>query len=472
MSELPTSAPSAQGVDAAGLLRLLDDLEAADGVELHSLMVVRHGHVVAAGWWAPYTAARPRQLYSLSKTFTSTAVGLAVADGLLDLDEPVIGCFPELDTEITEPRTRSMLVRHLASMSTGHTRDMWAPVLRGGLVDPVLSFLRLTPPREPGSVFAYNQPATYTLAAIVQRRTGQTLLDWLRPRVLDPIGVGPASWQEYPPGRQLGFSGLHATTDAVARLGLLYLQRGAWDGRQLLPESWVEQATAVHVDTPGHGRADWRQGYGLQMWRARHGYRGDGAFGQLCVVLPEQDTVVAVTGQSPDMQRVLDGLWTHLLPALGSERGSAADDALLAGRTAGLRLAGSAGDPAPPAAADRWAGATFVPDAGSRREQPTTTSVRVEQAGDAWSVALVDSGQELRAPLGPDDWTVATADVPLAVSGGWVDPGTLDIGIAFLDSPHRLRVTCSLADAAAALRWVTQPLGGGWLRGLCAPGAP
>ena len=319
MSELPTSTPSAEGVDAAGLLRLLDDLEGAPGVEPHSLMVLRHGRVVAAGWWAPYTADRLHHLYSLSKTFTSTAAGLAVGEGLLDLDEPVVACFPELDAEVTDPRTRSMLVRHLASMSTGHTTDMWEPVLRGGAADPVRAFLRLPPPREPGSVFAYNQPATYTLATIVQRRTGQTLLDYLRPRVLDPLGVGEAVWQEYPPGQQLGFSGLHAATDAVARLGQLYLQDGVWDGRRLLPEGWVEQATRAHVPTPDEGDAhalDWRQGYGLQVWRGQHGYRGDGAYGQFCLVLPEHDAVVAITGQSSDMQRVLDGVWTHLLPAL------------------------------------------------------------------------------------------------------------------------------------------------------------
>lgn len=502
MSALPTSPPSAEDVDAAGLLRLLDDLEGASGVELHSLVVLRHGRVVAEGWWAPYARDRVHHLYSLSKTFTATAAGLAVADGLLDLDEPVVGCFPELDSEITDPRTRSMLVRHLASMSTGHTQDMWEPVMRGGAGDPVRSFLRLPPPREPGSVFAYNQPATYTLASVLQRRTGGTLLDYLRPRVLDPIGVGEAVWQEYPPGQQLGFSGLHATTDAVARLGQLLLQDGVWDGRRLLPEGWVAQVSTAHVPTPHEGDAhalDWRQGYGFQAWVGQHGFRGDGAYGQFCLVLPEHDAVVAVTGQSEDMQRVLDAVWTHLLPALDGA-GSAADDAALAERLAVLALPGQPGEPAPPgppAQQDRWDGAVFDPDASSRLVQPTTSEVRIERRRDAagrddagrdgagrddaggeggWTVVLLDAGHGVRADLGSEGWTVTDDggdSIPVATTGGWLDSGTLDIGIAFLESPHRLRVTCRVpvgtGPGTVALRWVTQPLGSGRLRGLRAP---
>ncbi|MFC3687170.1 serine hydrolase domain-containing protein [Aquipuribacter hungaricus] len=484
MSTLPTSTPSAEGVDAAGLLALVDDLEGAAGVEPHSLMVLRHGRVVAAGWWAPYTADRVHHLYSLSKTFTATAAGLAVGEGLLDLDEPVVGCFPELDAEVTDPRTRSMLVRHLASMSTGHTTDMWEPVVRTGASDPVRAFLRIPPPREPGSVFAYNQPATYTLAAIVQRRTGQTLLDYLRPRVLDPVGIGEAVWQEYPPGQQLGFSGLHATTDAVARLGQLYLQDGVWDGERLLPEGWVGQVSTAHVPTPHEGDAhalDWRQGYGLQAWVGQHGFRGDGAYGQFCLVLPEHDAVVAITGQSTDMQRVLDGVWAHLLPALQGA-GRTADDEALAGRLAGLALPRSPGEPSPPAPPerqDRWDGAVFDPDASSRRVQPTTNEVRVRRVGDSdgWEVVLLDAGREVRARVGGEPWTVTDPggrEVPVAVSGGWLDEGTLDVGVAFLESPHRLQVTCRVpvgpGPGTVSLRWVTQPLGSGRLASLRAPG--
>ncbi|MBO0804676.1 MAG: beta-lactamase family protein [Nocardiopsaceae bacterium] len=312
---LPEDSPSRHGVDAGGITAFRD---AADGMGLHSLMVLRHGHVIASAWRAPHGPGRPHQLYSLSKSFTSTAVGLAVADGLVDLDAPVLGYFPELDADVTDPRSRAMLVRHLATMSSGHLADTWQPVFGTGRDRPVREFLRIPPDRDPGTVFAYNQPCTYTLASIVQRVTGQPLVAYLRPRLFDPIGIGEVTWEESPPGQVLGFSGLSATTDAVARLGELYLRGGRWHGRQIMPADWVAEATRPQVATPPDARRpDWERGYGFQFWMSRHGYRGDGARGQFCLILPEQDAVVAITADSRDMQGVLDAAWTHLLPAFG-----------------------------------------------------------------------------------------------------------------------------------------------------------
>lgn len=139
-------------------------METAENVEAHGLLVLRHGRVVVAGCWALYTSERRRLLYSLSMTFTGIAAGVAVADGLLDLDETVLGCFPALDTGTSDPRSRNMLVRHLAPMSTGHLSDMWEPVVQAGGEEPVAAFLDLAPERDPGTVFAYHQPATYTRA--------------------------------------------------------------------------------------------------------------------------------------------------------------------------------------------------------------------------------------------------------------------------------------------------------------------
>jgi CubicO group peptidase (beta-lactamase class C family) len=247
---LPTVPPSATGVDARGLLDLLDALEALPGLEMHGLMVLRHGQVLARGWWSPFTAERPHLLYSLSKSFTATALGFAVAEGLVGLDDLVVDHFPELEAEVTDPGSRAIRVRHAASMATGHTDDMWDVALDADWAEPVRGFLLRPPHRAPGTVFAYNQPATYCVAAIVQRATGQTLVDYLRPRLLDPLGIGPVGWQQHPRGRDLGFTGLHATTDAVARLGQLYLQRGAWRGQQLLSPDWVAEASRSDLAKP------------------------------------------------------------------------------------------------------------------------------------------------------------------------------------------------------------------------------
>jgi len=347
--DLPRSAAAAQQVDPAAVLAFVDAVEADPAIELHSLMVVRHGHVIAEGWWAPHTPERTRLLYSLSKSFTSTALGLALEEGRVGLDDPVVSFFPEFDAEITDPRSRSVTLGHLASMASGHNRDMMQEALTGDPQEPVRGFLLVAPDEEPGTVFAYSQPCTYTLAAIIQRVTGMRLSEYLRPRLFDPLGIGEVGWLTWPPGREQGFSGLFARTEDVAKLGQLYLQGGRWGEDQLLPERYVEQATSRQIDTPNQDNVDWRQGYGFQFWMARHGYRGDGAFGQFCVVLPDHDTVVAITGGTEAMQGVLDNLWEHLLPGLGTSR---PDDAQrdLDKRLDGLRLPACLARPRPP----RW----------------------------------------------------------------------------------------------------------------------
>ena len=466
-SPLPSAAPSATGTDAAGILRFVRALEASPTQEPHGLVVLRHGRVVAQGWWAPYGPQRRHLLYSLSKSFTSAATGLAVAEGLVRLDDPVLTYFPELDDEITDPRTRRMLVRHVASMASGHTRDTFAEAFADPDVDPVHAFLRIHPDEEPGSVFAYNQPATYTLGAIVQRVTGGTLLEYLRPRLLDPLGIGPLGWQESH-GRQIAFTGLFAPTDAVARLGQLLLQRGRWGDRQLLPEAWVDAATSVQVPTPrpfsDPGEAvdtvaeppasDWQQGYGFQHWLSRHGFRGDGAYGQFCLVLPEHDAVVAITSQTADMQETLDLAWEHLLPAFAGPGPAQADGELAA------HLAASALPPlALPALPDdgAWAGTTFRPEGGACAVQPSLTQVRLD-AG--LRLTLVDRGGDVAAAVSPGTpgWTVTEGVVPVATSGGADGAGRLRVEVAFLEAPHRLELVLDRAAGTFAAGWSNEPL--------------
>lgn len=469
MSSLPTSTPAAQGVDAAGIQAFLDALESDPQIEPHSLMLLRHGHVVASGWWAPYAPDRPQLLYSLSKSFTATAAGFAVAEGLIGLDDPVISYFPEFEADITDPRSRAMLVRHVASMASGHAEET---LDRARAQDPdelVRGFLLVPPDRDPGTVFAYNQPATYTLAAIVQRVTGRRLTEYLRPRLFDPLGIGDVAWIQDRRGRELGFSGLHATTDAIARLGLLYLRGGMWEGERLLPESWVAEATRVQISHGSGGASDWEQGYGFQFWMARHGYRGDGAFGQFCVVLPGQDAVLAITSETVEMQRVLDLVWEHLLPACGPGplSGRDAADAALAHRLTRLALPPAEGEAVTGGPAEEGE-VVFTPHGGVCAEQPSLTSVEVAPGG---RLTLVDDGDrlELGPGAGESGWTVVDEPVPVAVSGGRTDAETLVIDVAFLETPHHLVVTCSLGDRTFTARWRTQPLHGGPLRRMRAP---
>lgn len=319
---LPRSSPERQGISSSDILAFVD---AADKEidAMNSFMLVRHGHVVAEGWWAPYDRDTPHMLYSLSKSFTSTAVGLAISEGKLTLDDQVLKFFPEEAPKEPSVNLRAMRVRDLLRMSTGNQTE--AP-LRSGEPNKVnetwtKAFLAHPVPFKPGTHFLYNSPGTYMLSAIVQKATGITVLDYLRPRLFEPLGFKDPTWLESPQNISLGAYGLSARTEEIARFGQLYLQKGMWNGRQLIPANWVEQATSVQTSNGSAPTSDWDQGYGFQFWRSRHNsFRGDGAFGQYCMVIPELDAVVAITSGVRDMQRVMNLVWNKLLPAMKAGR--------------------------------------------------------------------------------------------------------------------------------------------------------
>ena len=474
---LPRSTPADQRVDPAAILSFLDAVGERPDIEMHSLMVVRHGRVVAEGWWAPYSAGRPHLLYSLSKSFTSTAAAFAQAEGLLDLDDTVVSHFAEFAADITDPRSRSVKIRHVASMASGHTREMLTEAVMRDREEPVRGFLLIPPDREPGTVFAYSQPCTYTLASIIQRNAGMPLTRYLRPRLFDPLGIGPVGWHTFPPGREQGFSGLHARTEDIAKLGLLYLQRGRWEGAQLIGERWVAEATSQQVSNPDEANPDWRQGYGYQFWMSRHGYRGDGAFGQFCVILPERDTVIVTTAYTLDMQAVLDAMWARLLPGLGRVSpgaGSAHDQ--LSTRLARLELPACSGGPAPADWVPWTSGPFTIASTAGPQVQPSLTSVEVAPRAGGWQVSLIEPDNALTFPVGAGTWTVSEhADrngetIPVAASGGWLDGHTLRVEVIFLETPHRMDITCSLPGRTAEAGWRHPPLTPSKLQHLHCPG--
>lgn len=315
-SSLPRTTPEAQGISSETILAFIQAAEAQIH-ELHSFMLLRHGAIVAEGWWSPYRADLPHMLYSLSKSFTSSAVGMAVAEGLLSVEDRVIDFFPDKTPAEVSENLAAMQVHHLLSMATGHDTE---PDVRKSR-DWVKGFLAQPVVYEPGTHFLYNSIATYMLSAIIQRLTGTRLLDYLRPRLLDPLGIEEATWEQSPQGINVGGWGLKIRTEDIARFGQLYLQKGIWDGKRLLSEGWIARATTKQIDNGDDPNSDWAQGYCYQFWRCRHGaYRGDGAFGQYCVVMPEQDAVLAITAGVGDMQGVLNLVWDCLLPAMGADR--------------------------------------------------------------------------------------------------------------------------------------------------------
>jgi len=484
-SSLPRSTPADEGVDPAAILTLLDALDERPDIEMHSLMVVVHGRVVAEGWWAPYSAGRPQLLYSLSKSFTATAAAFAQAEGLLDLDETVVSHFAEFAADITDPRSRSMKVRHVASMASGHTQETLGEALGRDPEEPVRGFLLTPPDRDPGTVFAYNQPCTYTLASIVQRNAGMSLTRYLRPRLFDPLGIGHVGWHTFPPGREQGFSGLHARTEDVAKLGLLYLQQGQWEGTELISKDWVAEATSRQVSNAQNTDPDWRQGYGFQFWMSRHGYRGDGAFGQFCVILPEQDAVIVTTAYTLDMQAMLDAVWTHLLPGLGTASpGTASAHDQLGARLARLELPASPGAPAP-RDWDAWTSGPFTITASTADTQTelflppsgtSLTSIEVAPQAGGWQISLTEPGNALTLPVGSGGWAVSDHPdrhgdtIPVAASGGWLDGQRMRAEVIFLETPHRMDITCSLPGRTADAVWRHPPIGPSKLQDLRCPG--
>ena len=478
-SSLPRSTPADQRVDPAAILSFLDAVDERPDIEMHSLMVVRHGQVVAEGWWAPYSAERPQLLYSLSKSFTSTAAAFAQAEGLLDLDDAVVPHFAEFAADITDPRCRSVKVRHVASMAAGHTREMLTEAMMRDPEEPVRGFLLVPPDREPGTVFAYSQPCTYALASIIQRNAGMPLTRYLRPRLFDPLGIGHVGWHTFPPGREQGFSGLHARTEDVAKLGLLYLQGGQWEGAQLIGEKWVAEATSQQVANPAEPNPDWQQGYGYQFWMSRHGYRGDGAFGQFCVILPEHDTVIATTACTLDMQAVLDAMWDRLLPGLGTvSPGAAAAHDQLGDRLARLELPACWRPALAPDDWDPWTSGPFTVAAGAAGTQgrPFLTSIEVAPQADGWQISLIEAANALTFPVGTGAWTVSDhtdrngETIPVAASGGWLDGQRMRAEVIFLETPHRMDITCSLPGRTAEAAWRHPPLTPSRLQLLHCPG--
>jgi len=301
---------------------------ASDSMDIHSVMIVKDGNVIYSRWQSQGVDTVPHVLHSVSKTFTSTAVGLAIADGKMALTDKVIDFFPDKLPEDVSENLKAMTVRDLLTMSSGHDVE---PTNRGADIDWVTEFLAHPVEHEPGTFFRYNSMGTYMLSAIVQKVTGEKLVDYLTPRLFEPLHIDKPHWEESPQGINCGGWGLYLKTEDLAKMGQLLLQKGEWNGQQIVPAEWVAEMSKKQVESINPGTrmeqaaergmtketSDWMQGYGYQMWRCRPGcFRADGSRGQYILVIPDKNAVIAITSDVGDLQGELNLVWNHILPVL------------------------------------------------------------------------------------------------------------------------------------------------------------
>ncbi|UHG92023.1 serine hydrolase domain-containing protein [Spirosoma oryzicola] len=457
-SALLRTTPEAQGMSSASLLAFANAVE-SQKLNLHSMMVLRHGNVVAEGWWAPYAPQLKHTLYSLSKSFTSTAVGMAVAEKRLTVEDKVTKFFPDDLPATVSDNLAAMRVKDLLTMSTGHDKE---PAVRSEK-NWAKAFLAQPVEHQPGTFFLYNSIATYMLSAIVQKLTGQTVLAYLKPRLFDPLGIEGADWEVNPQGINTGGWGLRVKTEDIAKFGQLYLQKGVWKGKQLLPANWIDDATKFEIQSKGGSRKkeenDWLQGYGYQFWRCRHdAYRGDGAFGQYCIVMPKEDIVVAITSETSDMQAILDNVWEHIL---GSVKGKtlpadAKEQAQLKQKLTALALPIQNVKSTSPIIAQIDNKPFSIADNSLH-----VKSVALNFGKDGGIFTMQDDKGEHRINCGMGRWVEKETDLSalplkltptlipgetktkIASSGTWTDDNTFVLTVRFIETAHYETITCN-----------------------------
>ncbi|TDE16646.1 serine hydrolase domain-containing protein [Dyadobacter psychrotolerans] len=464
-SQLPRSLPELQGVTSSGILDFVNSVEAKK-LNLHSLMVLRHGKVLAEGWWAPYAPNLKHTLYSLSKSFTSSAIGFAVDAGKLTVNDKIISFFPkDIPAEISENLAK-MRVRDLLTMSTGHDKDSTPALRESGKSNWVKSFLAQPVVHEPGTFFVYNSGATYILSAIIQKVIGQTVLEYLTPRLFKPLGIEGADWEVDPNGINTGGWGLRVKTEDIAKFGQLYLQKGMWNGKRILSEAWIQEATTSHIQSKGgSGKKednDWQQGYGYQFWRCRHGaYRGDGAYGQYCIVMPKQHMVIAITSETGNMGAILNEVWNHILPAVKSNELTAnvSEQQQLKQKLTSLGLP----------LANGKSSSEQISKVSGKKFGITENSLKVSQVSlsfkaDSCVFSLTDDKGTHQITAGLNKWIEGFTDlstIPLklvltpvpgetktkiAANGTWINDKTFEMTWRFIETAHYETVTCEFEE--------------------------
>ncbi len=431
---LQRTTPEEQGVPSATIARFFQQVQ-EKGYDVHSLMMIRHGKVIAEHWWAPYVPQYQHAMYSATKTFTGIAVGFAVQEGLLHIDDKVTSFFPDLLPEKISPELAKLTVAHLLTMSVGHGTTSYP----GSGDSQVRSFLATSFAHEPGTAFAYNITASHMLSHILTRVTHLSLYEYLKPRLFDPLGIRDVIWEMDNDGYNMGNGGSHMKTSDMAKMGLFLLSKGKWNGKQLLDPQWIVSATTPHIFQHPERTAeenekaadDGSQGYGYQIWMGRHhSYRAIGGQNQLIMVIPDYDLIVVCHSQIGD-EAGFNKLIYDMLPAMSDKK-------LKRDRTLDLNAELAKYEIKRPFSGNSATKVTMT----TRRYRMHQNSLginsvqfRFDATGNC-HLTIVAAGAIHNIPFGLDSWLMGMTDRTLTVART-VYPNVMDV------TPVRTAGTCS-----------------------------
>lgn len=461
------STPEKEGISSQAIINFLDAIGNSKH-EFHSFVFLRHGKLVAEGWWNPYRPDLKHTMYSTSKSFTATAVGFAIAEKRLRLTDKLISFFPQHLPDTISPFLASLTIKDALIMADGQDPDPSFQVASNDS-DWVRGFLSTPIRYEPGSRFLYNSLGTYMLSAVVQKVTGQRIVDYLRPRLFQPLGISDVDWEEDLQHINTGGWGLRIRTRDMAKFGQLFLQKGKWKGKQVLPKGWVEEASSKQIlqhpefTDEQREKSDWEQGYGYQMWRCRNNaFRADGAYGQYIIVMPDQDAVIAITSETADMQEELNLVWQYLLPAM-KQKSLIADPRtalILRHRLASLALPHPDRHTHSPFATT-VAGKTYTLEENSYQLK----SVAFNYTNGVWQVSLNKGNTVYPLHFGAGIWQPGETKMlgpslvyhakghfvglpPSKIAGtyAWKTDKELELQLRYIDSPHTETLRCVFDD--------------------------
>jgi CubicO group peptidase (beta-lactamase class C family) len=484
--KLIRSIPELEGVSSAGIIDFLNAIDTGRQ-EIHSFMFLRHGKVISEGWWSPYGPDYSHVMYSASKTFTATAIGLAVSENKLKITDKVISFFPYSIPDTVGKFMKELTVRDLLIMSVGQDPE---PRAMGANGDWISLFLSTEPIVKPGTVFKYNNMATFMLSAIVQQVTGQTVFDYLQPRIFQPLSIRGIDWDLNPQGINLGMIGLRLHSEDMAKFGQLLLQGGYWNKKQLITKEWINEATSFKISNSDpkskqpNELNDWAQGYCYQMWRGRNNtVRLDGMAGQFVILIPDKDAIVVLTANAKNTQDELNLVHNYLIPAIKSDKAIPENSILyseLQKKIKTLTLKPQAPILSKSDFEGKISGKEFILDDNGYNIQSVylafsdkgctfaikrdnkISSIKAGQGywkiSNSTTTSLLSPPRNMSSKSIDANYTVPRTSIKVGASYSWTDKGTLEITARFVEeSLGSETIVCRLIEANNAVRITIEP---------------